>query len=140
MPRLAVPNEVLMEICRFCTYNDLNALALTSRQVQVSSDGFSLHYSPDSPRTRLFSSFGEFADCARKEDCFLRKVFSAEVYSIRTNLVHSLVRLRFYCKDVMYHGMWKHDKVCELKEDRDTLLHPCHTLKIECFEDPEWKN
>uniref|UniRef100_A0A915EJF1 F-box domain-containing protein n=1 Tax=Ditylenchus dipsaci TaxID=166011 RepID=A0A915EJF1_9BILA len=140
MPPLGVSNDVLIEIFRFCTYNDLNALALTSRQLQaiqldnapiarmhcleVSSQGFTLHYSPNSPRKRLFPSFDEFADCARKvrpkihimelvneyfsevEDCFLRKVFTAEVYRIRTNIVDPMLHLRFYCKGVMYESLW----------------------------------
>uniref|UniRef100_A0A915E2G1 F-box domain-containing protein n=1 Tax=Ditylenchus dipsaci TaxID=166011 RepID=A0A915E2G1_9BILA len=175
MPLLALPNEVLMEVLHFCTYNDLNALALSSRQLQgcaqqlsnrripqmhrlkVSDQGFILQYSSDSPRSRLFTTFEDFADCARKvrpkihimelvnvrndeeDDGFLRRLLSIEVYRWRANVTNSCINLRFFCNGVMHENtQWTHSEVCPHKEDWKTLLHKCHTLKIECFEDPDF--
>uniref|UniRef100_A0A915DFD2 F-box domain-containing protein n=1 Tax=Ditylenchus dipsaci TaxID=166011 RepID=A0A915DFD2_9BILA len=157
-----MPNEVLMEIYRFCTYNDLNTLALTNSQLQtiqldnapiarmhcleVSSQGFTLQYSCNSTRKRLFPTFDDFVSCARKvrpkihtlqlinmhdseeEDSCLRKLFSIELYRFCTNLINPLIRLRFYCCGVMHRGLWYHGDVCPYDDDWNRLMHEGHTL------------
>uniref|UniRef100_A0A915DRV2 F-box domain-containing protein n=1 Tax=Ditylenchus dipsaci TaxID=166011 RepID=A0A915DRV2_9BILA len=53
MPLLALPNEVLMEVLHFCTYNDLNALALSSRQLQGCAQQLSNHRIPQMHRLKV---------------------------------------------------------------------------------------